>query len=116
MVELKSIRVREISTSSISVQWSIESTQEDLSNIAFVVFRSNSPSGGFKAVSGYLGANSSQVSSDFLKISYMFVDDKVNLHSKFRKFWYKVCAVDVSGATGTVEFDPRALLSTEDPI
>lgn len=118
MPKIREITVRELSTTSISVTWSIENTTEDLDNYSFIIFRSNSPKSGFVAISGLLNANAERdpTDYDYFQTSYHFVDTAPNLFAKHRKFYYKIAIVDLSGQSGTEELDMDAVFSDEDPI
>lgn len=96
MIVLNSLTVGSFSLNFLRVSWTIEDTDEDLSKFRFKVVRSGSPEGDFDTI------------RENLVNEFEIFDRTVNLHSKWRKFFYKVIAEDVT--TGeTAEIGPETV-------
>jgi hypothetical protein len=102
-IELKDLRVRSLDVDFHELSWKIADTSEDVLDYTFQVFRSESPSGPFNAI------------SEPFDDRYVFIDKAIQIANRWRKYFYKVTvAYKPSGATEdfgpvTNEPDPDVL-------
>jgi hypothetical protein len=90
---VQNFRVRSLSIESLSIFWEIEPTAEDVLDYRFQLSRSESPEGPYSVI------------SPELTDAYMFVDNRVMVGHKFRKYFYKLSVRNL--LTGSsAEFGP----------
>ena len=107
MLVVKDIKVFTLDRDSLTISWSLESSVADPSLYTVAVLRSSSEAGPYSVLSSELGAGS--INS--------YEDTSVNLHSRFREYFYRVRATETAtGSTQTYGSAPlQAIVSGEEP-
>jgi hypothetical protein len=82
MLVVKSIQVRSLSIEYLEISWTVESTNKDVLDYNFQVLRSEGPMGPFDEV------------SEKFEDRYIYVDNSVKPHNKFRSCFYIVRVTD----------------------
>ena len=107
MIIVTNIRVWTLSRDSLTVTWEIRNTTQDLSGYTLTIMRSDSEAGDYTAVGSPFSAESTDE----------YEDTTVNLHSKWRRHYYRIKVTRV--ATGdTLSFgstDPDEVVEGDDP-
>lgn len=83
MLSLRPLKVTVLALNRILIQWSIDSTDDDLSKFRFTLKRSNSPEGPFD-----------RIAPDFTNV-FQFIDETEQMKSNWRKIYYSLTVTDV---------------------
>lgn len=83
MLTLRSLTAKILSLNEILVQWTIDSTDEDISKFRFTLGRSNSPAGPFEPIATQL-----------VNV-FRFLDLTEQMKSNWRKFYYQLIITDI---------------------
>ena len=92
-IKVRNLRVRSLNINNQEVVWETESSSEDILDYTFQVLRSEAPAGPFEPV------------SPPMEDRYLFVDNRIRVHNKWRQ-WHYVIRITHKSSGDQKDFGP----------